>query len=868
MPNLIKSNGDTTETEQEILNEVKNFYKNLYSARKITDINLKEHLNFNDIPKLSLDQSNSIEGKISKEEASFALSNMKNSKSPGSDGFTAEFFKFFWKDIGDFYIRSINYSFETNELSITQKEGVIICIPKGEKDKRLVKNWRPISLLNVSYKIASACIANRIKKFLPFLINDDQTGFISGRFIGENTRSLYDLFHFTEKNNIPGLLLLIDFEKAFDSLEWAFIYKTLDFFNFGRSIKKWLNAFYSNIKSCVQANGQISEWFSIKRGCRQGDPLSPYIFILCAEILALLIRKNDSITGIKIGNKEHLVSQYADDTSLTLDGTEKSLKNTLLVLKFYANASGLHINIEKTKVIWFGSMKGSNIEFQIGENLTWEKETFTVLGIKYSLNLKDIISINYNDKIEDIKSLLQQWSKRILTPYGKIIVIKTMALSKINHLLISLPNPSNKVIKELETLFFNFLWNNSPDKIKREIIIKQMSEGGLNMIELKSFIHSLKLGWIRRILHENKKWKNIFENSYPDICNFSKFGPDFIKNQLSRIDNPFWNEVFTSWLTFYQKVQIINWNEYLRQPIWFNPTVKVGGTTIFYNNLFQNGITFVADLIDNNGQFYSLQTIQNILQININFLLYEGLLRALINLRVKLKINNETSNTYKPIIPKQIQVIVQNVKGCHSIYEKLVKNKKVPKSQDKWKHELSLPENFEWNKVYTTINKITSDTNLRYFQYKLINRILATNTFLTKIGIKDNNTCTFCRERNETLLHLFYECRYVSHFWRNLKIFIKTKCPNIADYELSKEEILFGITDPKKTDETLNFIFLIAKRYIYTCRYNNQNFNIQTFHKTLVFHYNVEKYIQYSSCDWDKFNSRWSPFQTLVDVPN
>jgi hypothetical protein len=118
--------------------------------------------------------------------------------------------------------------------------------------------------------------------------------------------------------------------------------------------------------------------------------------------LVLLIRKNENITGIKIGNKEHLVSQYA---VLTLDGTEKSLKNALLVLQLYANASGLRINVEKTKVIWFGSMKGSDIKFQTEENISWENEKFNVLGIKYSLNLNEIINVNYNEKIADIKSL-------------------------------------------------------------------------------------------------------------------------------------------------------------------------------------------------------------------------------------------------------------------------------------------------------------------------------------------------------------------------------------------------------------------------------------------------------------------------------
>jgi hypothetical protein len=110
----------------------------------------------------------------------------------------------------------------------------------------------------------------------------------------------------------------------------------------------------------------------------------------------------------------------------------------------------------------------------------------------------------------------------------------------------------------------------------------------------------------------------------------------------------------------------------------------------------------------------------------------------------------------------------------------------------------------------------------------------------------------FVKKITKHSLHQFYECRYVSQFWQTLK-------------KLSKE-VLFGITDPKKTDEILNFIFLVAKRYIYTCRYNNQNFNIQTFHNTLVFHYNVEKYIQYSSCNWDKFNNRRSPYQTLVNI--
>lgn len=114
---------------------------------------------------------------------------------------------------------------------------MINCIPKGDKPKQYLKNWRPISLLNTSYKIASGCIAERMKTVLDKLIHPDQTGFIKGRYIGENVRLIYDIMKYVEDKNIPGMLLLIDFEKAFDSISWNLISQVLDFFHFGHSIK-------------------------------------------------------------------------------------------------------------------------------------------------------------------------------------------------------------------------------------------------------------------------------------------------------------------------------------------------------------------------------------------------------------------------------------------------------------------------------------------------------------------------------------------------------------------------------------------------------------------------------------------------------
>ena len=155
-----------------------------------------------------------------------------------------------------------------------------------------------------------------------YLINNDQTGFIKGRFIGENIRLLESIISYVKEKNMPGLLLFLDFEKAFDTIEWPFIRKTLHYFGFGTSIIKWFNLFYCAPESCILNNGWTSDFFKIQRGVRQGCSLSPYLFVLSVEMLAKEIRKNRNINGIVVRNEEIKLSQYADDTTLILDGRE------------------------------------------------------------------------------------------------------------------------------------------------------------------------------------------------------------------------------------------------------------------------------------------------------------------------------------------------------------------------------------------------------------------------------------------------------------------------------------------------------------------------------------------------------------------
>lgn len=202
-------------------------------------------------------------------------------------------------------------------------------------------------------------------------------------------------------------------------------------------------------------------------------------------------------------------------------------------------------------------------------------------------------------------------------------------------------------------------------------------------------------------------------------------------------------------------------------------------------------------------------------------------------------------------------------KGCQRINKVLTQNSCTPVAQRKWQNELTLPMGSQWNEIYILPYKITKDTNLQWFQYRIIHRIIATNTFLFKIGIKDNDKCTFCNTEAESLLHLFWNCTYTQTFWRELEEWLKQEC-NHTDLSLTKENIIFGISNNKK-DVILNLIILLGKRFIYKMKYKNTKPCLLVFKKDLKFNYNTEKFIAYCNCKWSKFNERWTAYTTMMN---
>ena len=225
------------------------------------------------MPKLSDLDKNSCEIPITLEECSKALQLLPNNKSPGSDGFTTNFYKFFWNGMKHWIYDSFNYSFDNKKLSTFQRMGILNLLPKKDKDLRCLANWRPVSLLNTDYKILTKLLAIRLQKVIPTIINSDQVGYIKNRYIGENIRILSDILEITNLEDMEAYITQIDFEKAFDSIEWDFLFKTLTVLNFGENFISWVKTLYTDISACAGNNGNYSEYFLLSRSIRQGCPI-------------------------------------------------------------------------------------------------------------------------------------------------------------------------------------------------------------------------------------------------------------------------------------------------------------------------------------------------------------------------------------------------------------------------------------------------------------------------------------------------------------------------------------------------------------------------------------------------------------------
>ena len=245
------------------------------------------------------EECNLCEGLLSLSEASETLEGMADSKAPGSDGFPKEFYKTFWHILGQDLVDVFNDAISTGCLSVSQRTALItLTFKKGDRLDR--KNWRTINLLNCDYKLCARVLAGRLLNVLQSIIGLDQTYRVRGCFTGASVAFLRDRVDFTSETNTPVAILSLDQEKAFDLVCWPFLFRILANFSLGASFISWVKLLYTNIRSAVLVNGYRSEYFWPSRGVRQGCLLSPLLYVISIEVLAVNLRSHPDIIGLQI----------------------------------------------------------------------------------------------------------------------------------------------------------------------------------------------------------------------------------------------------------------------------------------------------------------------------------------------------------------------------------------------------------------------------------------------------------------------------------------------------------------------------------------------------------------------------------------
>ena len=684
---------------------------------------------------------------------------------------------------------------------------------------------------------------------------------------------LHNLIDLCEEEDLDGILLNIDFEKAFDSVEWEHIYKALKFFKFPSQFITWIKCFYNKTETCVINNGHASSFFLPGRGVRQGCPLSPYLFVIAVELMSLWLKQKSNIDGItsKDGN-DYMISQFADDTTIAIQNTKDNIRKTFEAIEFFGKASGLRLNIDKTEIILLGNTTKADIPKKYRSQI---KSQIKSLGLTIGTDRKTSITTNYDEILGKMKATLNKWNERRTSLAGKITIIKSLVTSKLVYAMTNLPSPGTDYWKEINHLLYKFVNNGKSEKIKRDVLIGPYEKGGYRMIDLQCQNQALKIAWIPKLLMIEGTWKSFILNKIPvDIRYMARCNIKYADLPFKFRKDSIWNEIWLNWCVENYNEDIDTVELILNQNLWFNSHIRINKRPIYLKGWEEKGIRWLSDIIIEEGhqgtlRFLTKIEVEEMYNVKIGALTYMGIIDAIpkewrktLKLHSQLNERPDEDGDYK-LVDKLMDI----QRPSKFIYDCKINNKsqRPTNALRRWKMDLETPTGGEILRCHFNQRRTMMNHKIKSFNYVFMQRNIPYGARLHKMGISETENCSICNVK-ETILHLYWDCPHTARLWERLKHLIEKHMHYQLDLNKAKCLLGTGTWSSKLHKERSWFLCLLTKHYIHLCKCNDTvrcNIGLDNYIKTTL---RTECNLAKTKGSFNLFSAKWGNFLTWLDT--